>query len=92
MPLRERIRYAKRYLKGLVYGMLYHQLYLDTVKHATSYKDFFLFILYGELLGVPLLSNIYTLRTLPYIVGELYGWKTRLLRDRDPTDEAPDIG
>ncbi|MEM1610588.1 MAG: hypothetical protein QXQ57_02945 [Sulfolobales archaeon] len=37
----------------------------------------------GEFLGIPFISNYYTLRLLPYLVGELEGFKKRSLRDKD---------
>ena len=40
-------------------------------------------ILLGEFLGIPFLSNYYTLRLLPYILGDLEAFKKRSLRERD---------
>ncbi len=92
MPLNRRLRAAGRWIRDFLYGALYHQLYLDSMKYASSYRDFILFMLYSDLLGAPLFSNTLTLRLLPYVLGELYGWKARVLREKDLTDVAPEIG
>ncbi len=92
MPLNEKLRAAGRWLREFLYGAFYHQLYLDSLKYASSYRDFVMFMLYSDMLGVPLFSNTLTLRLLPYVLGELYGWRARAVRERDVTDVAPELG
>jgi hypothetical protein len=46
----------------------------------------FTLIVYGDLLGIPLLPPYYTLRLIPYIVPNLEGWRRSMLRERDLTD------
>ena len=92
MSLGRRIQRAKRWVRDLLYGMFYHQLYMDSIKYASDYRDLLLFIMYGDLLGVPLFTNTLTLRLLPYVLKEVYGWKPRMLRERDVTDEVPEVG
>jgi len=46
----------------------------------------FTLIVFGELLGVPILPPYYVLRLLPYAVPRLEGWRRSLLRERDLTD------
>jgi hypothetical protein len=46
----------------------------------------FTLIVYGDLLGIPLLPPYYTLRLIPYMVPNLEGWRRSMLRERDLTD------
>ena len=45
-----------------------------------------LLIVFGDLLGVPILPPYHALRLLPYIVPQIQGLRCSLLRERDMTD------
>jgi len=42
-------------------------------------------IVFGDLLGVPVLPPYYSLRLLPYIVPTLETWRYSMLREKDFT-------
>ncbi len=46
----------------------------------------FTLIVFGELLGIPLLPPYYTLRLLPYVVPRFEAWRRSMLRERDLTE------
>jgi hypothetical protein len=46
----------------------------------------FALIVFGDLVGLPVLPPYYTLRLLPYVVPMTSRWKRSLLRERDWTD------
>ncbi len=46
----------------------------------------FRLIVFGDLIGLPLLPPYYSLRLLPYALPGLEGWKRAVLRQRDWTD------
>jgi hypothetical protein len=46
----------------------------------------FILIVFGDLLGVPIIPPYYTLRLLPYAVPQLESWRRSMLRERDVTD------
>jgi len=46
----------------------------------------FILIVFGDILGIPILPPYYTLRLLPYVVPSFAGWKRSMLRERDLTD------
>jgi hypothetical protein len=73
----------RRMASDFIFGMSTYDLYRETLHIARSYKDSLYLLLLGEFLGIPFISNYYTLRLLPYLVGELEGFKKRNLRDRD---------
>ncbi len=96
MPLerswRDKLDKVKKNIEDFLYGMFYHQLYLDSKRFSSSFRDFILFVMYSDIIGIPLFTNVLTLRLLPYILGELYEWRIRVLRERDITDIAPEAG
>lgn len=73
----------KRIIYDFLFGMSTFDLYRETLHIARGYRDSLYMILLGEFLGIPFLSNYYTLRLLPYILGDLEAFKKRSLRERD---------
>ncbi len=94
MPLnrfrRSRLERIKKNIADFLYGMFYHQLYLDSKRFSSSFRDFILFVMYSDIIGIPLFTNVLTLRLLPYMLGELYEWRVRVLREKDITDVVPE--
>lgn len=87
----DKIHRFRRFLREFFLGMFYLDLYKDTVKFARKYNDLLNFVVLGEILGIPILSNVTTLRLIPYMYRDLIIWKVRMMRDREATDEVPDI-
>ncbi len=63
------------------------------VKHAFMFRKqrgdmehLFVLIVFGDIVGIPIIPPYYTLRLLPYIVPAVHGWKRRMLREKDLTD------
>jgi hypothetical protein len=48
-------------------------------------------LVFGEFVGVPLISTYYALRLLPYFVGDLYDFRREVLRDRDVMEEISEV-
>ena len=53
-------------------------------------KDALQLVLFGSLLGLPVLSLPYTLKLLPHLFGDLRGWRERQLKEEDLMDDLPD--
>jgi hypothetical protein len=45
-------------------------------------------IVFGDLVGLPLLPPYYSLRLLPYIIPTIEMWKRSILREKDLADLA----
>jgi len=78
-------------LKELLFGMFYLELYKESVKYSKQLNDLMNLFLLGEFLGLPILSTNITLRLLPYLYKDLHRWKISQLREREVTDEVPDV-
>lgn len=73
-------------IREVLYGMTVYDWVLELNKARNEQDRLFTLIVFGDLLGVPLLPPYYTLRLLPYMVPILEGWRRGMLRERDFTD------
>lgn len=77
---------ALRTLRDVIYGMTLYEWGREMEKARGEQERLFTLIVYGDLLGVPILPPYYYLRLLPYIVPSMEGWRRSMLRERDLTD------
>jgi hypothetical protein len=80
------IREALRTLSEVIYGMTVYDWVHELERARNEQERLFTLIVYGDLLGVPILPPYYTLRLLPFIVPTLENWRRSMLRERDLTD------
>ncbi|CCC80790.1 hypothetical protein TTX_0114 [Thermoproteus tenax Kra 1] len=82
-------------IKQIIYDFLFGAFYLDLYKEvAKIHKQLLLvteFLVFGEFLGIPLLSSYYAMRLLPYFVGELYDFKSEMLKEKDLFEEIAHV-
>lgn len=74
---------VRKMVGDFIFGMSTYEMYREMLHIARSYRDSLYLLLLGEFLGIPFISNYYTLRLLPYLVGELEMFRKRSLRERD---------
>jgi hypothetical protein len=90
VPSRERIEDGLGHLvkvaRDILYGMFVYEWVRGMRKSRGERERVFILIVFGDLLGVPILPPYYTLRLLPYIVPRLETWRRSMLRERDLTD------
>jgi hypothetical protein len=82
-------RFLKQALKmigDMIYGATIYEMVRDLHKERSHLEHMFILIVFGDILGIPILPPYYTLRLLPYVVPSFAGWKRSMLRDRDLTD------
>ena len=73
-------------LREIAYGLTLHEMDLETKKMRGHLDHLFMLIVFGDLVGLPLLPPYYAMRLLPYILPTSERWKRSLLRERDLTD------
>ena len=73
-------------IREVLYGMTVHDWVHELDKARNEQERLFTLIVYGDLLGVPILPPFYTLRLLPFLVPILDNWRRSMLRERDFTD------
>lgn len=78
-----------RFLQALgdvFYGMVGYEFEREAGHIRADLENLFIFMLVGDMLGVPILPPYYSLRVLPYLVDTLPYWRRRVLRERHPFD------
>jgi hypothetical protein len=73
-------------LREILYGMTVHEMDLELKKERGHLDHLFMLVVFGDLVGLPLLPPCYSMRLLPYIIPSLETWKRSLLREKDVTD------
>lgn len=84
--LKSRLVEIRRTMREFLYGMTVHELAVET-RHARGELDqLFMLVVFGDLIGLPILPPYYSMRLLPYVLPSLQRWKRSALRERDLTD------
>jgi hypothetical protein len=84
--LASRWKKSLKVLREILYGLTVHEMDLELRKDRGNLDQLFMLIVFGDLVGLPLLPPYYSMRLLPYIVPSIKTWKRRLLREKDLTD------
>lgn len=85
-PLTERLRNALGAVKEVIIGLTVHELSVDLRKEKGHLNNLFMLVVFGDLVGLPILPPYYSMRLLPYVVPQVHRWKRSLLKERDMTD------
>lgn len=88
MELDERLRKIWTTAREVLYGMSVYDVVVHFRKERGDLEHLFVLIVFGDILGVPIIPPYYTLRLLPFIVPAVNNWKRRMLREKDLTDLA----
>jgi hypothetical protein len=86
LPQLDRLRKLAHAVGEVIYGMTIYDMVRDLNKARASLEHLFILMVFGDLLGVPILPPYYSLRLLPYVVPTLDTWRRSMLRERDLTD------
>ena len=82
-PTTARLRGALQSLKQFLYGASGYEF----VRHALGMKreaqSLFMLVTMGQLVGVPIIPPLYTLRLLPYLASDLQKWKRDVARKKE---------
>ena len=77
---------ALRQRRAAEHGITIYEMVRDLNKERGMIERLFILVVFGDVLGVPILPPYYALRLLPYVVPNIEGWRYSLLRERDLTD------
>jgi hypothetical protein len=80
------IKGTLRTLGEVIYGMTVHDWLRELQKARKQQERLFTLMIYGDLLGIPILPPYYSLRLIPFLVPTLDNWRRSMLRERDLTD------
>jgi hypothetical protein len=82
----QKVRELATTIGQIFYGMTVYEMVRDLNKERAMIERLFILVVFGDLLGVPLLPPYYALRLLPHVVPNIQGWRHSMLRERDLTD------
>jgi len=85
--LRAKLRDFSKTLREIMYGLTVHELDMEIRKERGSIDDLFMLVVFGDLVGLPILPPYYSIRLLPYILPTFNTWKRKILRERDLTEQ-----
>jgi hypothetical protein len=74
-------------VREFMFGMMGLEFAEHALEMRGSLESLFMLATVGEMIGVPILPPYYSLRLLPYVIPQIAGWKRRVLRDREFSDE-----
>ena len=84
--LMAKLKNSPQAIREILYGLMLHEMDLEMKKEKGHLDNLFMLVVFGDLLGLPLLPPYYSMRLLPHIVPSLEAWKRRMLREKDLTD------
>ena len=84
--LSAKLKGSSKVIKEIMYGLMLHEMDLEVKKEKGHLDNLFMLVVFGDLIGLPLLPPYYSIRLLPYVIPSLETWKRRILREKDLTD------
>lgn len=84
--LAAKLKGSPKVIREIAYGLMLHEMDLEMKKEKGHLDNLFMLVVFGDLIGLPLLPPYYSLRLLPHIIPSVETWKRRVLRERDLTD------
>ena len=81
-----KLKGSRKVVGEVMYGLLLHEPVLVMRKERGHLDNLFMLVIFGDMIGLPLLPPYYSLRLLPHIIPSLVTWRRRVLREKDLTD------
>ncbi len=81
-----KLKRSPKVIREVLYGLLFYDTVLVLKKERGHLDNLFMLVIFGDMIGLPLLPPYYSLRLFPHIIPSLEKWKRRVLRERDVTD------
>jgi hypothetical protein len=84
--LAARVKWSQA-VREFLWGMTGYEFAQQSLEVRGSMETLFMLVLFGDMIGVPILPPYYGLRLLPLVVPQIQGWKRRVLRERGLGDD-----
>lgn len=86
LSLAAKLKGSPKVVGEIMYGLLLHEPVLVMRKERGHLDNLFMLVIFGDMIGLPVLPPYYSLRLLPHIIPSLNAWTRRVLREKDVTD------
>jgi hypothetical protein len=70
-------------VRQFMYGLTGHEFARHAIEMRHELEAVFMVVTLGDLIGVPILPPVYSLRLLPHVVPEVAGWKRNMARRKE---------
>ena len=70
-------------VKQFVYGMTGYEFARHALETRRELESIFMMVTLGDLIGLPVLPPIYSLRLLPYVAPDIEKWKRQMARRKE---------
>jgi hypothetical protein len=81
--LAERVAGVREAVSKFLYGMTGYEFARHALEMRHEMEALFMIVTMGDLIGVPVLPPVYSLRLLPYVVPEIATWKRSMARRKE---------
>ena len=81
--LAERVVGVRAAVSKFLYGLTGYEFARHAVEMRHEMETVFMVVTMGDLIGVPVLPPVYSLRLLPYAVPEISTWKRNMARRKE---------
>jgi hypothetical protein len=70
-------------LRNFIYGMTGYEFARHAFEARRELESIFMIVTLGDLIGVPVMPPVYSLRLLPYVAPEIEQWKRLMARRKE---------
>jgi len=70
-------------LRNFIYGMTGYEFARHALEARRELESIFMIVTLGDLIGVPVMPPVYSMRLLPYIAPEIEQWKRQMARRKE---------
>lgn len=77
------LRQSWQAFKYFLYGLTGHPFVRHSLEMKHDAEALFLVVTFGDLVGVPVMPPVYSLRLLPYVVPKIEKWQRQLARRKE---------
>jgi len=70
-------------LRQFMYGLTGHEFARHALEMRRDRESIFMLITIGDLVGVPVLPPVYSLRLLPHVLPRISAWKRQMARPKE---------
>ena len=81
--LAERVAGVREVVSKFLYGLTGYEFARHALEMRHEMEAVFMVVTMGDLIGVPILPPVYSLRLLPYVVPEIATWKRNMARRKE---------
>ena len=81
--LTERVARGWDVIKKFMFGLTGYEFARHAVEMRHQMESVFIVVTMGDMIGIPILPPIHSLRLLPYVMPKIAAWKREMARHKD---------